>query len=344
MRTSRQAILKKIAFAITLACGAGAAPAQEVITLKVHHFLPPASTAHAKFIEPWCAKISKESNGKLKCQIYPSMQLGGTPPQLFDQAKDGVADIIWTLPGYQSGRFIVSEVFELPFMVSSTEQGSRALWYFATKHAAEEFKGVRPILFHLHDGTTIHTTKKPIRTLEDFRGMKMRAPTRQATRMIAAFGATPVPMPLPQAPEALSKGVIDGAMVPWEVAPSIKLEEIVKHHIEFDPSMPQLSNSVFIFAMNPAKYNSLSPDLKKVIDANSGPDASAWVGKVIAEAGRAGRKIAEKHKGTFYTVPAVELKRWEKASQSVTADWMKDVAAKGMDGKKLLDEARAALK
>jgi TRAP-type C4-dicarboxylate transport system substrate-binding protein len=344
MKPIKPPILKTIAFGIAFSFGAGAALAQETVTLKVHHFLPPASTAHAKFIEPWCAKINKESNGKLKCQIYPSMQLGGTPPQLFDQAKDGVADIIWTLPGYQSGRFIVSEVFELPFMVTSTEQGSRALWNFATRHASAEFTGVRPILFHLHDGATIHTTKKPIRTLEDFRGLKMRAPSRQATRMIAAFGATPVPMPLPQTPEALSKGVIDGAMVPWEVAPSIKLEEIVKHHIEFDPSMPQLSNSVFIFAMNPAKYNSLSPELKKVIDANSGPEASAWVGKIFAEAGRSGRKTAEKRKGTFYTVPAVELKRWEKAAQSVTVDWVKDVTAKGMNGKQLLEDARAALK
>jgi TRAP-type C4-dicarboxylate transport system substrate-binding protein len=344
MRTTRQTILLASLLAGAFTFSAGNALAQETVILKVHHFLPPSSTAQAKFIEPWCAKIGKESNGKLKCQIYPSMQLGGTPPQLFDQAKDGVADIIWTLPGYQSGRFIVSEVFELPFMVSSTEQGSRALWNFATKHALEEFKGVKPILFHLHDGATIHTTKKPIRTLDDFKGMKMRAPTRQVTKMIATLGATPVPMPLPQAPEALSKGVIDGAIVPWEVAPSMKLEEIVKHHIEFDPSMPQLSNSVFIFAMNPAKYNSLSPELKKVIDSNSGADASAWVGKVFAEAGRAGRKIAEKHKGSFYTVPAVELKKWENASQSVTADWVKDVTAKGMDGKRLLEEVRSSLK
>ncbi|MDB5796774.1 MAG: dicarboxylate transport protein [Paucimonas sp.] len=326
-----------------LAC-AGAASAQETITLKVAHFLPPASTAHAKLIEPWCAKINKESNNRLKCQIYPSMQLGGSPPQLFDQLKDGVADIAWTLPGYQSGRFVVSEAFELPFMVKTTEAGSRALWTYATKNATKEFEGVKPILFHLHDGNTLHTTKKPIKTLEDFRGLKLRAPTRQSTKMIAAFGATPVPMPLPQAPEALSKGVIDGAMVPWEVAPSIKLEEIVGHHIETDTSMPQVSNSVFIFGMNLARYNSLPADLKKVIDNNSGADASAAAGKIFADAGVAGRKVSEKFKGSFYTVPASELQRWQKASEGVVNDWVKDVSAKGYDGQKLLQEARALLK
>lgn len=331
-------------FALGLLAAAGHAAAQETITLKVAHFLPPSSTAHAKFIEPWCAKIAKESNNRLKCQIYPAMQLGGSPPQLFDQARDGVADIVWTLPGYQAGRFVVSEAFELPFMIKNTEAGSRALWNYATKNATKEFEGVHPIVFHLHDGNTLHTVKKPVKTLEDFRGLKLRAPTRQSTKMIAAFGATPVPMPLPQAPEALSKGVIDGALVPWEVAPSIKLEEIVGYHIETDPSLPQPSNSVFIFGMNQARYNSLPPDLKKVIDNNSGAEASAAVGKIFAEAGVAGRKLTEKTKSNFYTVPAAEVQRWQKASEGVINDWVKDVSAKGYDGRKLLEEARSLLK
>lgn len=322
----------------------GSVTAQETVILKVHHFLPPASTAHAKFIEPWCARISQQSGNRLKCQIYPSMQLGGSPAQLFDQAKDGVADLVWTLPGYQAGRFVVSEVFELPFIVKSTPEGSRALWQYATKNATKEFAGVRPIVFHLHDGNIFHTTKKPIRTLQDFRGMKLRAPTRQATRMITAFGATPVPMPLPQAPEALVKGVIDGALVPWEVVPSIKLGEIVGHHIEVDPSMPQLSNSVILFGMNQARYDSLPAELKKVIDDNSGAQASADAGKVFAQAGIAGRKASQQYKATFYTVPAKELQRWQQASESVVSEWVKDVTAKGYDGSKLLDEVRALLK
>ena len=88
-----------------LALAAATAAAQDVV-LRIHHFLPPGATIHKLVFEPWCEKIGKESGGRLKCQIYPSMQLGGTPPQLFDQARDGVADIVWTLPTYQAGRFM----------------------------------------------------------------------------------------------------------------------------------------------------------------------------------------------------------------------------------------------
>jgi TRAP-type C4-dicarboxylate transport system substrate-binding protein len=322
---------------------AGAAGAQ-TITLKVHHFLPAVSSAHRNFIMPWCDKIAKDSGGKLKCQIYPQMQLSGTPQQLFDQAKDGVVDIVWTVPSYQAGRFPVVEAFELPFMIFDSERASRGLWTYATKNAMAEFKGVKPILFHVHDGSLVHTTKKPVKTLEDFKGMKMRAPNRQASRMIDALGAAPVQMPLPQAAEALSKGVIDGAIIPWEVVPAMKFEEVTKFHTEMPAGSAQMSNTVFVFAMNQARYDSLPPELRKVIDANSGPESSAWVGKVFAEDAAPGRKTAEVRNNTFYMLPAAELKRWEAATARVADEWVKDVTAKGFNGKQLLTEAKAACK
>lgn len=333
-------ITQKLALAALL-FSAGFASAQTVI-LKVHHFLPAGSTAHMNFMVPWCDKIAKDSGGKMKCQIYPNMQMGGTPPQLFDQAKDGVADIVWTVPGYQAGRFPITEAFELPFMVYSSEKASRGLWNYAIKNAMGDYKGVKPILFHVHDGSLMHTTAKQIKTLEDFKGLKVRAPTRQGTKMVMALGATPVPMPLPQAADALAKGVIDGAMIPWEVVPSMKFQEITKFHTEVPAGSPQMSNTVFIFAMNQAKYDSLPPELKKVIDANSGAEQSAWVGKIFAEDAAPGRKSAEVLKNTFYTLPAAELARWVKATSSVADEWVKDMTAKGFDGKRLLEEAKAA--
>lgn len=334
IRMTRQLVLATL----LVAGGAGA----QTVTLKVHHFLPPGSTAHAKFIVPWCDKVAKESAGRLKCQIYPSMQLGGTPQQLFDQAKDGVADIIWTVPGYQAGRFPVSEAFELPFMVNDSERASRGLWYYATKNATAEYKGVRPLLFHLHDGSQLHTSRRQVRQLEDFRGLKIRAPTRQGTKMVSLMGATPVPMPLPQAAEALSKGVIDGALIPWEVMPTLKFEEVTKFHTELPAGAPQMLNTVFILAMNPSRYDSLPADLKKVIDANSGPLASAWVGKVFAEDAAPGRRAAELRKNTFYTLPDTEFRRWQALSIRIEEEWVKDMVAKGFDGKRLLGEAKEA--
>jgi len=314
--------------------------AQE-ITLKVHHFLPPPSPAHTKLITPWCDKINKESGGKLKCQIFPSMQMGGTPPQLFDQAKDGVADIVWTLPGYTAGRFPMVEVFELPFMMRGYEATSRALWDWVQANDQAEFKDVRPIAFHVHGPGVFHMVNKPIKTLADFKGLKLRAPTRQTNKMLAAFGATPVGMPVPQVPEALSKGVIDGAVIPYEVVPSLKVQELVKHHSEIDPSQPAIYTSVFIFAMNKAKYDSLPPDMKKVIDANSGAEASAFFGKAQGDSDVPGRKLAEKN--AINTISAAEIENWKKAAQPVIDDWVKDITAKGANGKALLESARALI-
>ncbi len=199
-----------LAATVALALASGSLLAQEV-TLKVHHFLSPNATSQKLLLGPWCDKVAKESNNRIKCQIYPAMQLGGTPPQLFDQAKDGVADIVWTVPTYQAGRFIKSEVFELPFMTKTAKGSSRAFWEYLQKYSLDEFKGTKILLAHVHDGAELHFGKKNVVTLDDLKGLKVRAPTRICTRMLTALGATPVQMPAPQVPESLAKGVVDGA-------------------------------------------------------------------------------------------------------------------------------------
>jgi TRAP-type C4-dicarboxylate transport system substrate-binding protein len=334
-----------LAAGMALMAAASAVSAREVL-LRVAHFLPPGSTTHAKLIVPWCDKIGKESGGQLKCQIYPAMQLGGTAPQLIDQARNGVADIVWTLPGYTAGRFPAIEVFELPFMTHTAEGSSRALWEYvkANKLDQGEFKDVRPLIFHLHDEGVLHLVKAPIQQLADFRGLKLRAPTRQTNKMIAALGATPVGMPVPQVSEALSKGVIDGALLPWEVVPAVKVHELVKFHTELDPRSSALYTATFVFAMNKAKYESLPADLKQVIDANSGAEVSAAAGKLWDESAVGARKQAVARGNKINTVPAAELKNWENASAPVYESWIAEVSAKGQDGRALLKSARALIK
>ena len=158
--------------------------AQE-ITLKVHHFWPPNAMPPSTLLVPWCDKIAKDSNNRLKCQIYPAMQLGGTPPQLIDQAKDGVADIVWTLPGYTAGRFPMMEVFELPFMSASAEATSQAAWEYYDKYARKEFPGIQMLVVNVHDNGYVHTREKQVKTMADFKGLKMRAPTRQTNKLLA---------------------------------------------------------------------------------------------------------------------------------------------------------------
>jgi TRAP-type C4-dicarboxylate transport system substrate-binding protein len=329
--------------AAAVALAAGSAAAQEV-TLKIHHFLPPVATIHAQVFEPWCAKIGKESNGRLKCQIYPSMQLGGTPPQLFDQARDGVADIIWTIPTYQAGRFTKAEVFELPFIGKNAETASPALWEYVQKNAMDEFKGVKILALHLHDGSLLHFASKRVTNMDEVKGLKVRAPTRIGTKFLTAIGAVPVQMPVPQVTESLAKAVIDGAMVPWEVAPSIKLQEVTKYHVDTAPGVPKMSNSIFVIAMNPAKYDSLPPDLKKVIDANSGIEWSKQVGKIFDGTTERGRKLAADAGGVFDTLSAAEYDRWRKACEAVDKEWIGEAGAKGANGQALLDDARALIK
>ena len=327
--------------ATALGCAWFVPAAAQEVTLKVHYFLPATSFANTLFIQPWCDKIVKESNNRMKCQSYPSMQLGGTPPQLFEQVRDGVADVVWTLPGYTAGRFPSVEVFELPFMMQNPEATSKALWDYTQKYSQAEFKDVKPLAFHVHGDGVFHMTAKPIRTMADLKGLKLRAPTRMTNRYLAALGATPVGMPVPQVGDALSKGVIDGAVVPYEVVPSVKIQELVKYHSETDPSEPAFYTSTFIFAMNKAKYESLPPDLKKVIDANSGQALSGQIGRAFLQADGEGKKLTAKN--TTNVIPAAELAAWKKAGQPLADAWVADMNAKGQPGAQMLDAAKALI-
>jgi TRAP-type C4-dicarboxylate transport system substrate-binding protein len=320
---------------------ATAAQAQEV-TLKVHHFLPASSLANTMFIVPWCDKVAKESGNRIKCQIYPSMQLGGTPPQLYDQVRDGVADVIWTVPGYTAGRFPLVEVFELPFMMKNPEGTSKALWDYVEKYATAEFGDVKLLATHVHGPGVFHMVDKPIKTMADLKGMKIRAPTRQTNRFLAVLGATPVSMPVPQVGEALSKGVIDGAAIPYEVVPSVKVQELTKFHSETDPSLPAFHTATFIFAMNKARYDSLPPDLKKVIDNNSGQKLSALIGKTFVAADAIGRKTIPA--GSINVIPKKELEEWMKLGEPLAEAWMSNVTSKGADGKQLHEAAKALIR
>jgi TRAP-type C4-dicarboxylate transport system substrate-binding protein len=332
--------LKVAAAALTTVALSQTASAQEV-TLKVHHFLSSTSFAQTLFIQPWCDRIAKESNNRMKCQIYPSMQLGGSPAQLYEQARDGVADVVWALPGYTAGRFPSVEVFEMPFMMQSPEATSKAVWDYVDQYAKAEFKDVKALAFHVHGDGVFHMVNKPVRTAADLKGVKLRAPTRATNKFIAMLGATPVSMPVPQVGDALSKGVIDGAVVPYEVVPAVKIQELVKYHSETDPAEPAFYTSVFIFAMNQAKYDSLSPELKKVIDRNSGQALSGMAGKAFLQADGEGKKLV--NKAAINVIPKAELENWKKLSQPLFDSWVSDMNSKGHNGKQMLDGAKALI-
>jgi TRAP-type C4-dicarboxylate transport system substrate-binding protein len=150
-------------------------------------------------------------------------------------------------------------------------------------------------------------------------------------------------MPLPAIPDAVSKGTIDGFLLPWEPLPSLKLQEMVKFHSETDPSRPALYSAVFIFAMNQAKYDSLPADLKKVIDNNSGAGLTQQIGKIWDNSQGAARKLAQDRGNTFYMIPGSELDNWVKAAAPLYDEWVADMDKRGENGKALLAEARELL-
>jgi TRAP-type transport system periplasmic protein len=338
----RRTLLKTSA-AVALGAPALSGLAQQAVTLKFHTFMAPMSNVWLNMHKAWMDKVEKDSGGRIKFEGYPAMQLGGTPVQLYDQAKDGVVDIVWTLPGNTAGRFPRIEVFELPFMMNNAEATSKAYWEYVQTLAPDEFKDTQTLALHVHGPGMFHTKDKQIKTAADLKGMKLRGPTRQITKMLGYVGATPVGMPLPQIPDALSKGTIDGCVIPWEVVPSVKVHELTKFHSEFDPAGGALYTTTFVMAMNKAKYNSLAPDLKKVIDANSGLETSGWLGKVQQQGDVAGRKSAVDRNNTIYTIPASEAQEFRRKARLVEVEWVEDMNKRGHDGKKLLDTAKALI-
>lgn len=326
--------------AVGIVAGALTAPsvaeAQEV-TLRIHHFLPPGAPVPRNFIVPWAEKVTAESDGRIAFEVFPAMQMGGAPPTLINQVTDGVVDIVWTLTGYTPGRFPKAEVFDLPFIAANAETTSRAAWRFYEAHLQEELASVHPIAVHVHGPGNLHMKAPAVESLADMQGRSVRGPTRVITQLLEALGATPVGMPVPQVPESLSRNVIDGTVIPWEVTAALRVAELVDTHTEFGGDR-SLYTTFFVFAMNRDSYAALPDDLKVVIDANSGIDTSAWVGRVMDAGDAPARKIAVERGNTIATIDGEELERWKDAAAPVIANWVAEMEGRGIDGQALIDD------
>ncbi|WP_420569358.1 TRAP transporter substrate-binding protein [Thalassovita sp.] len=330
--------LRTAAAAAVLAGSTSAAFAQDV-TLKLHQFLPAQANVPRLILDVWADKVEAESEGRIKIERYPSMQLGGKPPHLIGQLEDGIADIVWTVAGYTPGRFPQGEAFELPFMMTNAEAASRAYYEYAEANMMnKEYAPFKVIGLWVHGPGLIHS-KKPITAPADLNGVKLRAPTRVTNKFFTELGATPVGMPVPAVPEALSKGVIDATVIPWEVTGALKVPELVGNHTEFGDA--SLYTTTFIFAMNRDKYEAMPDDLKAIIDANSGADVSAWAGKLMQASDAPARAKAVENGNTIHTLTPEQVQVWRDAAASQEADWVAEMNGKGYDGQALLDQAKA---
>ncbi|MEM9224303.1 MAG: TRAP transporter substrate-binding protein [Pseudomonadota bacterium] len=317
------------------------ATAQDV-TLTLAHFLSPKAPPHTRFLEPWARKVEADSDGRIKIEIFPAMAMGGKPPELYRQLRDGAADLVWTVPGYTPGVFPRSEVFEL----ITVHQGSAEATTLAIQDAfdlvADDFKDVKPILIHVHAGQALHMREGCIDGLSDLAGKKIRTPSRTGGWTIEAWGAEPVGMPVPALPQALSKGAVDGAMIPFEIIPPLKAHELTECSITGEDDA-RFGTSVFMFAMNKDRYEALPEDLRAVIDANSGLAAAKVAGPLWDEIEGPGKKLQEGTGSEVRALPAATTAELNDAAAGVVDRWIEEAEAVGIDGNALVEAARKAV-
>jgi TRAP-type C4-dicarboxylate transport system substrate-binding protein len=312
-------------------------------TMKLHHLLGAKAPAQTKMLEPFAERIFKDSDGRVKIDIYPAMSLGGAPPQLVRQVADGVVDIIWTVNGYTPNLFPRSEVFELPTIFTNDIKATNlAMRDMYDQYLAEEFKDVHVLWLHVHAGQAIQMASKLVRKPDDMKGLKIRVPGPTGNAVVEALGATPVTMPVPDLPQALTTNVVDGALIPWEIIPALKLQDSTKYQIEGLNNW-RLGTTTFQVTMNKNTWEKLPDDLKEVF--NKATD-EAWV-KTVGDVWRAsdngGIKIAVDSGNEHIVLTAEETAAFEKALAPVVDRWIKERTAQGIDAKGLVDAARAAI-
>ncbi|MGB3690605.1 MAG: TRAP transporter substrate-binding protein [Jannaschia helgolandensis] len=336
-------ILRTALIALTFATPLAAPALSQEVTLRFQHFVSPNSANPKYFMQPWADAIEEQSNGRIKVELYPFMQLGGSAPNMYDLIADGAVDGGWVIPGYQPGRFPEAEALELPFMTpKSAETASRAAWAFTEKYLMDDFADVQIIAAHMHGRGLVHKKGPAPESVADFRGLNLRGPSRPATLLLAKLGANPVGMPVPAFPEALAKGVLDGGVITWEQVPSLKLDELTDSHTDVAGDQ-SLYNLYFIWAMNKAVYDGLPDDLKAVIDANSGLMASAWAGRAHDLGDAEGRLVVEATDNQIATLSTEVTAEIVALGQEVTADWIVEMTARGLDGAGLVADAQALM-
>jgi TRAP-type transport system periplasmic protein len=341
MRLTKAAV-SLAALTIAAASWIGQAQAADPVILKLAHFLPAMAPAQAKVLGPWCDKIAAQSKDMLKCQIYPSMQLGGTPSQLVDQVRNGIADVVWTAPGYSAGRFPAVEAMELPFMIGNALDGSRMTWDYYNQFAKEEFSAYKVLAVHIDGGAVYHTAKTDIVKLDDVKGLRLRTSTRLSAKMLQTLGGVPVSMPPSQVTEAISKGVVDGGVLPWELMRPTKIDEVTKFHVSPPAGQPMFVGTVLTVLMNKQKYESLPAELQAVIDSNSGLPLVETFGRVWDDVTAANMTYAAGlPETTVHPLAPAVYKAMRDATKGLDEEWAKDASARKLDGTALLDGARA---
>lgn len=339
MRANQPAMRAQAALG-ALAIAAFAVSAQHAsaqgMELRLSTFVPPVHVIAREIITPWMAEVEKDSGGEVKPKLYPSMQLGGSPPGLYRQAVDGVVDMVFTLPGYTSPSFPRTQMVELPGLSADGRAATELLWKLLDPYLKPEYEGVKVIALWAAEDAGLMTRGKAIKSLEDLKGMRMRSPSAAQARQLAVMGATPVAMPITELYPGLERGVIDGAMVPFSVIIDFRIGEVAK---TYTIPGPLFGRSSFLIAMNQKKFDSLSPKAKAAIDKHSGLPLSLKATDVYIK--RAEEGVASvRGKAEVVQFSKDEQEKIAKVLRPIVDDWVKEAEGKGIPAKKMLGVAK----
>jgi TRAP-type transport system periplasmic protein len=326
-----------IALALTMLLAGSALAADQTVQLKLSHWVPAAHPLHPAF-QAWAADIEKESGGTIKSTIFPAQQLGKAVDH-YDMARDGIADFAYVNPGYQPGRFPIIAAGELPFLMENAKGGSEALDAWYRKYAAREMKDVHFCLAFVHDPGVFNSRDKKILVPADINGLKVRPADATIGQFVTLLGGTNVQASAPEARDVLERGVADAITFPWNSLILFGIDKATKYHMD-----APLYVTTFVWVMNKAKYDAMSPAQKKVIDDHC---TTAWAEKIAApwaDWEAAGRdKIKHEAGHEVYPITADQLAQWRRAAQPLTAKWAEGAKQAGVDPEKTLAELKSEL-
>jgi TRAP-type C4-dicarboxylate transport system substrate-binding protein len=323
----------RITLAAALSSVAATAAAEE---LRLSTFVPPVHVIYREIIIPWAEDVAKATNGEVKVTLYPSMQLGGKPPELFRQTVDGVVDMTFTLPGYTSPAFPRVGIIELPGLKADGLAATNMMWDLLDPYLLPEFEGTKVIaLWGAEDAGLMTRNNKAYRSLDDLKGLRIRAPSAAQAKQIQVMGAVPIAAPITQVYPGLERGTMDGAMVPFTTILDFRLGEVAKG---FTISGPIFGRSVFLIAMNKKKFDGLSPSARQAIDRLSGRSLSLKATDVyIKRAEQAVQSV--RGKADVVTLSQAEQDRISKVLRPIIDEWIKESEAKGIPGREMLRRA-----
>ncbi len=315
----------------------GQAPAQDKsVTLRFSTFFP-VSHQNAVITEQWCKEVEKRTQGKVKVRHFPGATLT-SPAQTYDSIIQGVVDIGNCVLGYTMGKFPLSEILDYPLGYPSGYVATKVANEYFKKFHPKEFDDVKVMYFHAQGPGLLHT-KKPVNKLEDLKGMKIRTFGSNA-KLMSYLGGAPVAMPMGDAYDAISKGVADGLMCGYEALKGWKLGEVIKFTTE---NYGTAYTATFVIAMNKAKWNSLSPDVQKIIEQIN----TEWVekqGKLWDTMDDEGRDFSTKRGNKIIKLSAEENARWATKAEPLFDEYVKKSKEKNLPGDQVLKFIRDYIK